>query len=204
MPASAFSVGPAPPVRVRGSRAGASKPVLVVDESTFADLRQLHPPQDPAVLLQKFQAQSHNPASPQGTEVFQLVRTAGVDDRTARWQFWNAMSQIGFFVRELYCGTEYFNFHNCRAGAGAKGQHVIHTALHGTILWMSSTNRLYCPNPKGDIFHRMAVAFPAWSATADGWQAFDGRFPTTSTSHVSSDTVAHANAAPADFGLSDK
>ena len=130
-----------------------------------------------------------------------LPRPPGFDERTARWHFWAALSKCGFFVTEYYAFTPYSGYSNCYAGPGSKGQQVVYTKSHGTILWMSS-GRVYCPNPKKDTFERLAVFLDPWQPMSNGTQAFDGRFPSFGTSADPAAAVAQVSANPLDFSIS--
>jgi len=185
----------------KSSRGAAAKPAVTIDPTTFADLRQQWPPEDPTMLHQKYLARKSTPKSPPGTEIFSYAPPECNSDRAKRWQLWRTLSEIGFFVAELYNGTSYQGYVNSWAGPGSKGQEVVHTG-HGTILYMTSTHRLYSPNPRGDMLLRLGIVFAPWQPTIHGWQAYEGRFPATATSLSPAPAVAHINAAPLDFGVS--
>ena len=189
---------PAATRRVRGS---GPKQLLDVTEHEFSDLRSRWPPQDPSALQQMFRDKIATPASPANCETFKFALPPGLDHREARWHLWMNLANIGYFVKELYAGTSHYAHHNCKAGLGAKGQCVVFTE-GGTIHWMARTNRLYSPNPRGDILQRMAIFFPPWQPTTDGKPAYDGKWPAVAASANPSSAVFQVNAKPLDFGIS--
>ena len=173
-----------------------TKQELLTDESTFSDLRRRWPPIDPRLLCQQYHAKAAEPEAPADTNTFKFTSPPNISVREARWCWWMEMARAGFFVQQLYLGTAFYQYHNCNAGLGTLGQCVIYPFDNsGTILWMYTTQRLYSPCPKGDMYERLAVIFPPWVPTVDGSQTFIGRWP------AAMPTTHPAAPAPLDFSL---
>jgi hypothetical protein len=101
---------------------------------------------------------------PPGANAFAFSSPRGYDARAARWHLWLALSEVGYFVKQLYLVTCFLKHAvpTCDAGHGSPGQVIVYTH-DGTILCLPSTYRLYCENPKRDLLQRLAMKFPAFS-----------------------------------------
>jgi len=175
----------------RGQRVTTARRCLECDVTTFADLRERWPPADPADIHRSFQRLAAAPASADSVTYFSFIAPAGCQDREARWHFWLALADIGYFVQELYLGTNFLADANSQAGIGATGQHVVYAGPDaGTVLWMQRTGRLYTPNGNMDLLRRLRRRFPPFCATVTGAAAFQGRWPATSPSSTSPATAA--------------
>ena len=137
---------------------GKKQKLLPCDVDTFSDLRVKYKPIDPRLREQEFTAlvSSPTPPSPKGTTVLKFDAPEGVSDREVRWHAWEQLSRIGCFVRQYYAGTDYETFGNASAGLGSKGQYVVFTDAHGTLMIMA-TGRVYSPSPVGDLIDRLGL-----------------------------------------------
>ena len=156
------------------------------DTNDFIDLATKHPPMEPSLLQQQFLALKLTPAAPAGTTTVSFLSPTRTLDREARWLWWLELAKIGFFVKQVYGETKYWN---CIALPGSGGQAVVKTGK-GTLLWMS-TGRVYSPNASGDMCQLLCVVFPPFFASAACSDIMLGRMPVSSFSA----------AAPLDFSL---
>ena len=76
--------------------------------------------------------------------MFKFEAPEGVSDRELRWHAWEQLSRIGCFVHQYHAGTEYEAFGDASAGLGSKGQYVVCTHAHETLIIMA-TGRVYSP-----------------------------------------------------------
>jgi len=156
------------------------------DTNDFIDLATKHPPMEPSLLQQQFLALKLTPAAPAGTTTVSFLSQTRTLDREARWLWWLELAKIGFFVKQVYGETKYWN---CIALPGSGGQAVVKTGK-GTLLWMS-TGRVYSPNAFGDMCQLLCIVFPPFFASTASSDIMLGRMPVTSLSA----------AAPLDFSL---
>ena len=155
----------------RGSRQGGSKAQLLCDATTFADLRELLPPENPSMLAKRFQDKAKTSTTPSATDTFLLDTAEHPDNRIKRWVFWAELAKAGLFVRQQYLGTDFSHFINCHAGPGSVGQYVVYTDL-GTVLYMTTTKRLYSPNAKPELLRRLAAILGPWDVMQDSQDTF--------------------------------
>jgi hypothetical protein len=145
--------------KCRGAR---KETPLVADENAFADLRRQRPPQDPRILHQQFMdAKTTQKLTVANT--FAFAAPVDCDTRAAVWHLWLTLSEVGYFVKQMYLGTEFLKHAvpTCDAGKGSPGQAIVYTH-DGTIEWLISSGRLYCQNPKNDLLPRLAKKFHAF------------------------------------------
>ena len=171
---------PASAAKAAPQQRGKKQKFLPADIDTFSDLRSKYQPVDPRVRKQEFAGISANPTppSPKGTTAFKFTTPTGMNDRAARWHVWEQLSKVGCFVRQYYLGTGFESFGNATAGLGSKGQYVIFTDSHGTVLFMGS-GRVHSPSPIGDLIERLGLIFAPYPINDQGDTGLTGASSTT-------------------------
>ena len=150
-----------------------------VAEECYADLRARIPPEDPKLLEAAWPARKASPVSPTGAL---LKFDPGMPSlREGRWAFWRALSQVGIFVKPYYAFTAWVDKStgrpvNASPGVGSAGQEVVKSPF-GTILWMTTTHRLYSPNGGAELLDRLRCVFPQYNTVHDALPFHGGRLP---------------------------
>ena len=84
-------------------------------KSEYQDLRILQPVLYPDQQEVVYESQALAPASPPGTVILHYEAPSMTDSRARRWQWWQHISQVGYYVREQYMFTKWESRINCSA-----------------------------------------------------------------------------------------
>ena len=156
--------------------------------SAYQDLRLLQPVLDPEQQEALYASKAAAPASPPGTAILRYEAPSMTDPRARRWQWWQHVSQVGYYVREHYMFTKWEGRINCSA-AGNEGQVVIRAAS-GTFTWLPADKRIMISNSSSGIQARLEVICSPWRPEADMVRRYHrGKLPNQIQSFLADSTT---------------
>jgi hypothetical protein len=140
---------------------------------TFHDLREKHPPENPDVLARQWPSLK----ALSNAQAFKFD-PGPMPFRQARWLLWERLSCCGVLVKAFYEHSQWWDEEtqqpsNATSFSGSECQEVIKSKF-GTILWMTTTHRVYNTSGGEAMTSRLQKVLQAFNPVNDAPDGFHG------------------------------